>query len=85
MCLLEGGGDIGGKKSLSLTVRGTIAGEQKTKSAPYRAAHQHYNGTLDALVKIIRHEGWRGLYRGCGTGLGSPYSLAVLLLHTQWT
>ncbi|XP_066149740.1 solute carrier family 25 member 32-like [Euwallacea fornicatus] len=31
--------------------------------------HYSYEGSLDCLKKIIKHEGWRGFYKGLGTNL----------------
>ncbi|KAF2033395.1 mitochondrial carrier [Setomelanomma holmii] len=40
-----------------------------TSSAPNPADHEHYDGAIDAIRKVVAHEGIAGLYAGIGGSL----------------
>ena len=48
-------------------------------------SNQRYNSSWDAANKILRNEGWSGIYRGYGATLlsYSPFSALYFLLYEQ--
>lgn len=46
-------------------------------------ASMRYTGTLDAILKMIRHEGWSGFYRGMSTKIVQSVFAAAVLFMTK--
>ena len=55
----------------------------KSRLQARQLASMRYTGTLDAILKMIRHEGVAGFYRGMGTKIVQSVFAAAVLFMTK--